>query len=92
MKQKFFIIYDSKSQSYKPPYSSENKFTIVREIGNLLKRDDQKDNVLLTNAEDFSIFETAELDLKTGLFSPLAQLEHVANLHEIRAMIQQNQM
>lgn len=82
-----FVIYDSKSKSYGLPMLEKNSEVIVREIATTFRKpEQQQSNSLFINAEDYSIFRNGTYTRQTGLFTP-TPLEHVINLHDIRAQI-----
>lgn len=83
----FFTIFDSKSKSYENPTFAPNKNVLIREIINMFKDPKESRNKFLLNAEDYSIFKIASYDKKTGQVAAL-QLEHVANMHDLRAIAQ----
>lgn len=80
-----FTIYDSKSQTYSNPAMSLNKNVLIRELINMFRDPSQAKNQYLTNAEDYSVFRIAQFDKLSGQISP-CNLEHVANLHDLRAI------
>lgn len=82
-----FTIYDSKTQFYDRPLFAANKQTMIRDMLNFLRDPENRNNKLNVNAEDYSIFEIGTYDKSTGMLTP-QNLEHVANLHDLRAMAQ----
>lgn len=80
-----FVIYDSKAQCYDKPMFVMNKNVLMRDVINMFKDPQQKSNTLLTNAEDYSIFKIGSFSKTTGLVQG-QNLEHVVNLHDLRAM------
>jgi len=83
---RFFTIFDSKAQIYTKPLVAPNKETIVRELLNMMRDPSQANNMYLLNAEDYSLFDCGSFDSSTGLMSA-GNLEHVANLHDLRALV-----
>lgn len=83
----FFTIYDSKTQSYDQPTFAINRHDIVRQVINIFKDPSQSNNKYLLNAEDYSIYRIGSYDKTTGLVNA-CNLEHVANMHELRAIAQ----
>lgn len=81
----FFVIYDSKSKSYDKPLHSTNRHTITREIVNMFRSPESKNNALLTNAEDFSLFKIGSFTKHNGEIQA-HKPEHIANLHELRTI------
>lgn len=86
----YFTIYDSKTQSYRMPMPAINAHDMLRQIDGLFRDPQQAQNQLITNAEDFSLFKCGEYTQKTGELVG-TKLEHIANLHDIRASIQAKQ-
>lgn len=83
----FFTVFDSKTGSYREPFPAPNSAVLMRDFQNAFRRPDAAEkNVYYQNAEDFSIFRCGSFDLKTGLIKS-CNLEHVANCHDIKAMI-----
>ncbi|WNK14293.1 MAG: nonstructural protein [Microvirus sp.] len=82
-----FTIYDSKSESYDVPAFAQNKNVLMRDIINMFNDPQQTKNRFLVNAEDYSIFKIGSYDKSTGLIKS-HNLEHVANMHDLRAMSQ----
>lgn len=83
----FFTLFDSKSQSYSNPTFAPNSESMIRELLNLFRDPGQAQNMYLLNAEDFSLFRIGSFDKSTGLLSA-HNLEHVANLVDLRASVQ----
>lgn len=83
----YFTIYDSKVGVYREPMLAINRHDILRQIDGLFRDPAQTRNQLLTNAEDFSLFKCGEYCKRTGQITPTT-LEHIANLHEIKAATQ----
>lgn len=81
----FFTIFDSKVQAYDTPTFARNSEDLIRQILNMFKDPQQSQNKFLINAEDFSIFRCGSYDRSTGIISS-QNLEHVANMHDLRAM------
>lgn len=80
-----FTIYDSKTESYDLPSFAINKNDLQRQILNMFKDAQQRNNKYLVNAEDFSVFKIGSFDKKTGKIEA-HNLEHVCNMHDLRAM------
>lgn len=83
-----FTLYDSKAENYRFPLTAENQHEMVRELENLMRDSRQERNPIYMNAEDFSLFEVGKFCLKTGEIEKLTPMKHIANLHEIRSLIQ----
>lgn len=80
-----FTVYDSKSGVYDAPALSPNKNVLLRDVINMLKDPAQSKNKYLLNAEDYSIFRIGSYSKTTGIIQS-QNLEHVANMHDLRAM------
>lgn len=85
----YFTIYDTKVGVYKQPMLAINKHDILRQTEALFRDPQQTQNQLLTNAEDFQLFKIGEYTSRTGTITP-CEPEHVANLHEIRTLVQRS--
>jgi len=85
--QQLFVIYDSKVGYYREPMLAMNRFDIIRQCETLFRDDKSQGNQLVTNSEDFQIFLIGSYNKKAGTVTPCAH-EHIANLHEIRTMVQ----
>lgn len=83
----YFVLHDSKAKNYREPMLAMNEHDMVRQIENLFTDPAQARNPLYLNAEDFSIFRAGTFSKKTGRVTG-CELEHVANLHDIRAMVE----
>lgn len=83
-----FTIYDSKGQTYDLPVFQPNEHVLIREVLNMFKDPQQQKNRMLVNAEDFSIFCCGTFDKETGLVTPIQPLKHIANCHDLRAIVQ----
>lgn len=82
-----FTIYDSKTQSYGEPTCAVNHHDIIRQLLNMFKDPNQAHNKYLVNAEDYSLFRIGKYDKKSGQLDS-TNLEHVANLNDLRAIAQ----
>lgn len=80
-----FTIFDSKSGGYDVPAFAQNKNVLMRDIVNMFNDPQQSRNKFLVNAEDYSIFKIGWYDKSTGQIES-HNLEHVANMHDLRAM------
>lgn len=84
----FFTVYDSKAKAYNEPFPAKNKDVVLRDFVNAFKKKEAAtENRYYMNAEDFSIFKVAQFDYKTGSLKTF-NLEHVANLNDLRAIAQ----
>lgn len=84
-----FTIFDSKTASYEAPSIAINQHDIVRQVVNMFRDPAQARNRFLINAEDYSIFRIGTYDKKTGTIVPTKAPEHVANMHDLRAVAEQ---
>jgi len=88
-----FAIYDTKVQSYGAPLFATNRHDVVRQLTNMFREPEQQQkNQLFLNAEDFSIFKIGTYEKTKGLIVGQNPPEHVANLHELKALIQKDSM
>lgn len=81
----FYSVYDSKAQIYDLPALALNKESLLRDVLNMLRDPRQVRNKYLTNAEDYSIFRIGSFSKETGEITP-TKPEHIANMHELRAL------
>lgn len=82
----FFTVYDSKGKCYREPFPAPNKDVVLRDFVNAFKKPNaSQENVYYLNAEDYSIFRCGTFDKNTGCMVGI-NLEHVANLHDLRAI------
>lgn len=83
----YFTVYDSVSKTYSEPFPAMNREDCLRDFANAFRHPEApQKNRYYMNAEHFSIFKNGAYSKRTGQFST-QQLEHVANLHDIRAML-----
>lgn len=85
-----FVLHDTKTNSYNAPMFALNKFDMIRQLENLMRDPNQTQNQYLLNAEDYQLFHVADYYKKTAELNG-KKPEHIANLHEIRAAVQQKQ-
>lgn len=85
---KMFTIFDSKLGTYRYPTLSQNQATIVRELDNMLRRDDQKSNVLVTNPADFTLFEVGTWDEQTCTISMYEVKKSICTIIELIPPVQ----
>lgn len=84
----FFTVFDSKAKNYSEPFPAQNKDVVLRDFVNAFKNPEAATkNRYYMNAEDFSIYKTASFNFSTGLIQS-QNLEHIANLHDLRAIAQ----
>lgn len=82
----FFTVYDSKSKTYGEPFPAMNRDVVLRDFMNAFKNPEApQNNRYYINAEDFSIFKVGSFEKRTGKLEGY-NLEHVVNLHDLRAM------
>lgn len=82
----FYTVYDSKSKSYAEPFPAQNKEVLLRDFANAFRKPEAwSNNKYLINAEDYAIFRIGTFDQQSGKLEAI-NAEHVANLHDIRAM------
>lgn len=83
-----FIIFDTKVGNYRLPMFSTNKFSMLREIEQLMLDPQHKNNQYVTNSEDFQLFKMGDFWYKNGKLI-VHEHEHIANMHDLRAAAQQ---
>lgn len=84
----FFTVYDSKSQSYFEPFAAKNSQVVIRDFCNAFQSPQaQEKNSYFINAEDYSLFKIGTFDKKTGNLTAFNR-EHVANMLDLKAMVQ----
>lgn len=82
----FFTVFDSKAKNYREPFPAPNSEVVIRDFVTAFRKPDAAEkNQYYQNAEDFSLFKCASFSLKTGEVTG-CPLEHVANLHDLRAL------
>lgn len=89
----FFTVYDSKSKTYAEPFPATNREVLLRDFTNAFKKaamDPETKSTYFLNSEDFSIFSCAKFSKVTGTLAG-NNLEHVINLHDLRAMVVKTQ-
>lgn len=87
----FFSIFDSKSKSYDDPMYAPNKDVLLRDILNIFRNPEQsRKNKFFINAEDYSLFKIGSYSKKTGQLK-IQNLEHVANFHDLKALVEPDQ-
>jgi len=82
-----FTIFDTKTGSYEIPTFAINHLDLQRQIINMFKDPQQRQNKFLVNAEDYQIFRIGTYDRKTGQIQTII-LEHVCNMHDLRVLAQ----
>lgn len=87
-----FVIYDSKGEFYDMPMYAINEHDLIREITNHFRNEQTKyKNKYYLNAEDFSMFRIGSYSKKLGQLMTHPP-EHCANLHDLRAVADKEQM
>lgn len=87
--REMFTMYDSKTESYNEPVFAINKHDVVRMMLNLFRDPQQQEkNKFFVNAEDYSLFKIGDFCLKTGTVVAINPPEHVANMHELRSVVE----
>ena len=82
----YFILFDSKAGIYREPMLSINRHDMLRQLDNIYKDPQQKQNVLVSNAEDFSLFKIGDFSRRTAKIN-WHEPEHIINLHEIKSAV-----
>ena len=83
-----FTVFDSKAGIYREPIFAINRHDIMRGYESTIRK--YPDDVLVTNAEDFSLFKIGEYSKKTGQFVATHH-EHIANLIDLRSAFMRSQ-
>jgi len=68
---KIFCFKDDKSQTYGPPFCTETKGALIREVQTALKSGQA---IWAKHPQDFAIYEIGDYNPLTGTVSPHAQL------------------
>lgn len=80
-----FVVYDSKTESYRDPIFAINHLDIVREFQNAFEDPTAgQKNAYFKNSEDFSLFKIGTYTRKTGTIEA-HKPTHVVNFHELKA-------
>lgn len=82
----FFVVYDSKTDSYDLPSFAINEHDMVRAICNLFSSRDAAGHRYFQNAEDFQLFSIGKFWKKTARAEMTAP-RHIANLHELKSLV-----
>lgn len=85
-----FTIYDTKVGNYRDPIFAINRFDMLRGIESFFRNPVNANDQMSTNSEDFQVFKIGSYIRKTGTVSG-HHPEHIANLHEIRAITLQRE-
>ena len=80
-----FVIYDSKTESYREPMCAINMHDLYRQFFGAFQEQRNK-NRFYANAEDFSVFQIGEYSYKTGKLTVI-EPKSVINLHELKAAV-----
>lgn len=84
----FFTVFDSKAKTYAEPFPAMNSEVVIRDFSTAFRDPEApKKNRYYMNAEDFSIFKIGTFSLTSGELNG-HNLEHVVNMHDLRAMTQ----
>lgn len=84
----FYTIFDSKAKAYSEPFPAPNNSVLMRDFVTAFKSPEAPTkNRYYQNAEDYSIFKCGNFNLRTG-FVVGQSLEHVANMHDLKAMVE----
>ncbi len=84
----FFTVFDSKAKTYAEPFPAMNSEVVIRDFTTAFRDPEaHKKNRYYMNAEDFSIYKCGNFSLTSGLITG-QNLEHIVNMHDLRAMVQ----
>lgn len=61
----------------------------LREFLNFMTDPAEQRSKIILNAEDYSVFKIGSYDKETGKIETLPTLEHVVNMHDLRAQAKQ---
>jgi hypothetical protein len=89
MKYKVTSIYDNATQSYKPPMYNRSVGEVERSLHAFYETAPQSHNDLYAFPEHYSLFLLGEWDDTTGKHDYTENPEHIANLHEIKAKVEE---
>lgn len=68
MKQQVFSVFDSKAETFNTPFFMAAKGQALRGFQDEVNR---KDSEIGKHPEDYTLFHIGEVDLETGLITPL---------------------
>lgn len=67
--QKLYVLYDSKSETYTAPTLNPARGQALRSFSDAVNDVSNKNNVLASHPEDFTLFEIGTYDISTGVIS-----------------------
>ena len=76
MKNKLFVVYDTKSETYTTPTSHPARGQAIRSFSDAVN---SGDGVLSAHPADFTLFEIGEFDILTGEIAVLPAKEALGN-------------
>lgn len=80
-----FVVYDSKTESYRDPLFAINELDVVREFQNAFEDPQASSkNAYFKNSEDFSLFKIGTYTRKTGMIES-QKPTHVVSFHELKS-------
>lgn len=80
-----FIVYDSKTESYRDPLFAINSLDVLREFQNAFEDPSANiKNAYYKNSEDFSLFKVGTYTRKEGHIHS-QKPTHVVNFHELKS-------
>lgn len=84
--RKFYVMYDTKTESYADPVIAVNDADFYRNLWNMFKQQGEQ-NRYYANAQDYQVFSIGDYCFKTGTISSW-EPTHVLNCHELRAALE----
>jgi hypothetical protein len=76
MKQGLFVVFDEKSQTYTAPTLHPTRAQALRSFGDAVNGGQ---GVISSHPEDFTLFEVASYDMRTGVIEVMETKSVVAN-------------
>jgi len=81
MKKKFYTIKDLKADYYHQPNLLRNKGEVLRAVGDAINSNKGE---LVSNLEDYSLFEIGEFDELTGTITAFESKLHICDLIDLK--------
>jgi len=82
--QKVFVFKDSKSITYGPPFTEENRGRVIRSIQEQLP---QQQAVWAKHPQDFTLFEIGEYDPRTGVVEMYETKEAIGLVQDFKSSL-----
>lgn len=82
-----FVVFDTKTNSYREPFPAPNSAVVLRDFETAFKKPNAAEvNQYYINSEDYKLFKIGAFDLKQGKLDSYPP-EHVINFHDLRAAV-----